>query len=134
MGKAKINFEIEEESLANAKAFVAKHGGSLNNLVSSLFDSLGQIERARGPAADPATRILLEASAGKISIMEAASQLRLPDAGYVLQRLARENLPMPRLADSDLDGLASESLEALRDCLKQPTPITKRRKALAVVK
>lgn len=38
MGKAKINFEIEEESLANAKAFVAKHGGSLNKLVSSLLN------------------------------------------------------------------------------------------------
>ena len=134
MGKAKINFEIEEESLANAKAFVAKHGGSLNKLVSSLFNSLGQNERARGPATDPAIGILLEVSAGKISITEAAAQLKLPDAGYVLQGLARENLPLPRLTKSELDRQASASREALRDCLVQPAPVAKKRKALAIVK
>ena len=39
MPKAKINFEIEEEDLANAKAYVARHGGSLNKLVAALFAS-----------------------------------------------------------------------------------------------
>ncbi|HSV45038.1 MAG TPA: hypothetical protein VLJ58_04520 [Ramlibacter sp.] len=134
MAKAKINFEVEEESLANAKAFVAKHGGSLNKLVSSLFASLGQDERARAPAIDPATGVLLQVSAGKLSLMEAAAQLKLPDAGYVLQRLASENLPLPRLTESELDRQAAESLEALGDCLIKTAPAAKRRKSIASAK
>ena len=133
MAKAKINFEIEEESLANAKAFVARHGGSLNKLVSSLFDSLGQTERANALAKDPAIGILLEASAGKISIMEAAAQLQLPDGGYVLQRLAREKLPLPRLTQAERDRQAAESLAALSDCQIQPAPVARRRNVRAAV-
>jgi hypothetical protein len=128
MAKAKINFEIEADSLANAKAFVARHGGSLNKLVSSLFASLGEEERKRGPAQNPATAVLIDVSLGKISIMEAAAQLELPDAGYVLQMLAREKLPLPRLQSSELERQASESIEALRDCLVAPMERTKRRR------
>ena len=96
MDKAKINFEIDPHSLVNAKAYVARHGGSLNKLVSSLFASLGRDERLQAPAIDPAKRVLLDASAGKISIMEATTRLALPDAGYLLRRLADEGLPLPR--------------------------------------
>ena len=119
MSKAKINFEIEQESLANAKAYVAKHGGSLNKLVSSLFAGLGQDERLGTPAIDPAKRVLLDVSAGKISIMEAAQLLELPDAGYVLHRLRDERLPLPKLSESEVQRQAADSLEALRATMRK---------------
>ena len=134
MMKAKINFEIEQESLANAKAYVAKHGGSLNKLVSSLFSSLGQDERLRAPAVDPAKKVLLEASSGKISIMEAAALLQLPDAGYVLRRLADERLPLPKLTDEEVHRQASESLEALKQTLIKPVADSGKRKAATTVR
>ena len=93
MGKAKIGFEVDERDLANAKAFVAKNGGSLNKLVSALFASLGHAEASNAPALDPSTKILMSASIGEISIMEAARLLDVPDAGYVLHRLADHGFP-----------------------------------------
>ena len=137
MDKAKINFEIDPHSLVNAKAYVARHGGSLNKLVSSLFASLGRDERLQAPAIDPAKRVLLDASAGKISILEATTRLALPDAGYLLRRLADEGLPLPRLADDDVQAQAADSLAALKECLapaaKSARHVTKR-KAVTVVK
>jgi hypothetical protein len=127
MTKAKINFEIDEEILANAKAYVAKNGGSLNKLVTSLFATLDQDERMRGSAINPATKVLLDVSAGKISILEAAARLELPDAGYVLHRLAQDKLPLPRLSESELESLASESFDALSECMIRPAPKAKRR-------
>lgn len=135
MSTAKINFEIDQESLANAKAYVAKHGGSLNKLVASLFASLGQDERLNAPAIDPAKRVLLDASAGRISIVEAAALLGLPDAGYVLRRLADERLPPPRLADSEVRRQADESLDALKESLlTKPAASGRKRKAAAASK
>jgi len=118
--KAKINFEVDEESLSNAKAYVAKHGGSLNKLVSTLFASLGQDERLRAPVPDPAKKILLDLSSGKVSLLEATRQLALPDAGYTLRRLADEGLPLPRLPDDVTRRQAQASLEALAACLVAP--------------
>lgn len=132
MSKAKINFELEEDVLSNAKAYVAKHGGSLNKLVSSLFASLGQDERALAPVADPAKRTLLELSSGKVSLLEATRLLGLPDAGYTLRRLADEGLPPPRLPAEWVRQQAEESLEAMRsDALPSGGPKTPRRKAAA---
>jgi hypothetical protein len=76
--KAKINFEVDEESLSNAKAYVAKHGGSLNKLVTSLFASLGQDERLLSPVPDPAKKTLLDLSSGKVSLSEATRLLACP--------------------------------------------------------
>ena len=44
MSKSKVNLDIEQEHLANAKSFVARHGGSLNELVTDYFASLGRDE------------------------------------------------------------------------------------------
>ncbi len=121
--RAKINFEVDQTSLANAKAYVARHGGSLNKLVSSLFASLGQEDRLTTAALDPTRRVLLDASAGKISVVDAAERLGLPDAGYVLQRLADHGLPLPRLTDDEIGRQAAESFDALSECLSAPTPV-----------
>jgi hypothetical protein len=118
--KAKINFEVDEESLSNAKAYVAKHGGSLNKLVTSLFASLGQDERLLSPVPDPAKKILLDLSSGKVSLSEATRLLALPDAGYTLRRLADEGLPLPRLPDEVARRQAQASLDALSACLVAP--------------
>ena len=134
MAKAKINFEIDEEILANAKAFVARNGGSLNKLVTALFATLDQDERMRGSAIDPATSVLLDASAGKISILEAASRLNLPDAGYVLQRLTAEKLPLPRLSELELEKLAAESFDALSECKILPAATAKKRRPMSAAK
>lgn len=112
MSKAKINFEIEEEDLANAKAYVARHGGSLNKLVGALFSQLGQ--RLDAPDIDPAKKILLDLSCGKISLMEATRLLGLQDAGYTLHLMSEEGLPMKRLSEETIKRQAAESLEAMR--------------------
>ncbi|MHB1620500.1 MAG: hypothetical protein ACYCTY_11065 [Sulfuricella sp.] len=115
MGKMKINFEIEEEILANAKSYVARHGGSLNKLVSALFSQLGQ--RLDAPAIDPSKKILLDLSCGKISLMEATRRLGVQDAGYTLHLIAEEGLPMKRLSEETVRRQAAEALEAMRECL-----------------
>ena len=122
MGKAKIGFEVDEDDLVNAKAFVATHGGSLNKLVSALFASLGRAENDRKPSIDPATSVLMAVSAGKISIMEAARRLELPDAGYVFHRLAGASLPLPRLSAADLKHQLASAKNALDACLVEPIP------------
>ena len=122
MGKAKIGFEVDEHDLANAKSFVARHGGSLNKLVSALFASLGQDEINRTPAIDPATRILMDVSVGKISIMEGARQLELQDAGHLFHRLAEAGLPLPRLSKEVVSHQLAQAKDALDACLAEPLP------------
>lgn len=120
MGKAKIGFEVDEVDLANAKAYVAKHGGSLNKLVSALFASLGREGERNPPALDPATSTLLAVSMGNLSIMEAARQLDLPDAGYVLHLLAEKKFPLPRLSHDFVKEQLNQARSALDACLVEP--------------
>ncbi len=117
MGKAKIGFEVDEGDLARARAYVARHGGSLNKLVSALFASLGREEQDHLPALDPTTSTLLAVSMGTMSIMDAARKLDLPDAGHVFHLLADKNLPLPRLPDDFVKKQLKEARNALEDCL-----------------
>jgi hypothetical protein len=127
MGKAKIGFEVDEDDLANAKAFVARHGGSLNKLVSALFASLGKDEARRSPAIDPAMRVLLSVSMGKISIMEGARQLELQDAGHLFLRLEEAGLPLPHLSKEEVNRQLAEARDALDACLVEPVSVDKNR-------
>lgn len=120
MRKAKINFEIEQEDLANAKAYIARHGGSLNRLVSAFLASLGSEECLNAPATDQSRRILLEVSTGKFSLVNAAVVLGLVDAGYVLHRLREERLPLPRLSEIDVRRQSESSIDAFKECLLTP--------------
>ncbi|PHV05816.1 hypothetical protein CSQ96_19090 [Janthinobacterium sp. BJB412] len=120
MGKGKIDFEVDEQLLANARAFVAKHGGSLDELVSAFLASLGREEKEREPALDSSTSVLMAVSSGRISIMEAARQLELPDAGYVFQRLAAMGLPLPRLSEEFTRQQLEQARNALDGCLVEP--------------
>ena len=126
MTKAKINFEIEEEDLAYAKAYVAKHGGSLNKLVAALFASLAADERQNSPAVDPGIEALLKYSAGKLSLVDTAYSLGLPDAGYVLRRMEQESIPLPRLTQAEITRQAGNSLEALKACMTDSAPAKRR--------
>ena len=126
MGKAKIGFEVDEDDLANAKAFVARHGGSLNKLVSALFASLGENETRRSPAIDPATRVLLNVSIGKISIMEGTRQLELQDAGHLFLQLEEAGLPLPRLSKEEVRRQLAEAKDALDACLIEPARVERK--------
>lgn len=117
MSKVKIGFEVDEVDLAKAKAYVARHGGSLNKLVSAFFASLGREDVARLPALESATSILISVSTGKISVMEAARQLELPDAGYVFHLLADKGLPLPRLPEDFVQTQIDDARSALDACL-----------------
>lgn len=137
MAKAKINFEIEQEILANAKAYVATHGGSLNKLVSSFFSTLGAPERANAPLPNPATRVLMEVSTGDMSLVDGARMLGVQDAGYVLHMLRAANLPLPRLSERDARGQADAASAAFADCLRTPdetAPLPTRKTRAAVSK
>ena len=120
MRKAKINFEIEQENLANAKAYVARHGGALNKLVSAFLASLGSEECQNAPAIDQSRMILLDVNTGKLSVVDAATALGLVDAGYVLHLLREEHLPLPRLSENDVRRQAESSIDAFKECLLTP--------------
>ena len=128
MGKAKIGFEVDEDDLAKAKAYVARHGGSLNKLVSALFASLGRDDPAEPMALDPTVKTLLATSMGKISLMEAAQQLDLPDAGYVLHLLAEKNLPLPRLPQNFVAQQLEAARGALDECLIEAASTASKRR------
>ena len=128
MGKANIGFEVDEVDLANARAYVAKNGGSLNKLVSSLFASLASNEINSRSSLDESTKILLSVSTGKISIMEATELLELPDAGYVFHLLADKGLPLPRLPEAFVKAQLDSVRNALDECLLDPVNETKHRK------
>lgn len=127
MGKSKIGFEVDEGDLALAKSYVAKHGGSLNKLVSALFASLGREEELYRPVLDQTTSTLLAVSMGTLSIMEAARKLDLPDAGYIFHLLAEKKLPLPRLPDDFVKRQLKEARSALDACLVEPEKTVKTR-------
>lgn len=128
MAKSKINFEIEQEILANAKAYVAQHGGSLNKLVSVFFSNLGKQERANAPLINPETRVLMDVSAGRISLMEGVRMLALQDAGFLLQKLREAALPLPQLSAMDASTQADAASAAFADCLLAPAASQKPQK------
>jgi hypothetical protein len=127
MAKAKINFEVDANDLANAKSYVARHGGSLNKLVSGLFASLGKSEAALRPVDDPALSVLLDVSSGVISIDEGARRLQLPDTGYIFRRLAQAHLPLPILPDAIVKAQLNAARSALDECLVEPEAKTGKR-------
>jgi hypothetical protein len=131
MGKAKIGFEVDEADLANAKSFVAKHGGSLNKLVSALFASLGKDEMNLAPPIDPSTRVLMDVSIGRISVMEGAHQLELQDAGYLFHRIAQAGLPLPRLSKELVSRQLAQAKDALDASLVESLPVGRKRSKAA---
>jgi len=125
VSKAKINFEIEERNLANAKSFAARHRVSLNKLVSAYFASLGQDE---SPALDPSMKTLLDVSLGNLSVIDAARELNLPDGGFVLHLMREARLPLPKLPDDLVRQQVEDAREALKQCLiKKDEVVSKRR-------
>lgn len=120
MGRVKVCLELDELDLAKAKAYVARQGSSLDELVSALFASLGREEVSRTPALDFSTSILISVSTGEISVIKAARQLALPDVGYVFHLLADKGLPLPRLPDDFVQMQLDITRSALDACLLVP--------------
>lgn len=117
MAKARIQFEIDQDTLANAQKYVARHGGSLDSLVAAFFRTLGAKDGASAPVPDPTTRVLLEVSSGQTALVEGARILGMQDAGHLLQRLREAGLPLPQLSESDSHALADAASTVFADCL-----------------
>ncbi len=115
MSKAKINFEIEEQVLAHAKAFASKRGVSLSKLVAAFFASLGGESEPR--AASQTQKLLADCAVGKVSIADAARELGLQDAGFLLHMMKAEGLPLPTMDPGLAKAQAEASLEALRSMM-----------------
>lgn len=125
MTKAKkINFELDERLVAQAQAFALQRGVSLTKLVAAFFASLGE---GRQPGASPGAvqKILAEVSIGKRSLVDAASELGLQDAGFLLQLMREDGLPLPSLPEELARAQADSGLSALQACLR-PRRKTKR--------
>lgn len=61
---------------------------------------------------------LAEVSTGRISAMEAASRLNLPDAGYVFRLLAEHMIDLPRLPDEVVQRQLELARSGLDACLR----------------
>ena len=129
MTTAKINFEMDRDTLANAQSFAAKNRVSLNKLVSAYFASLGHDGSSVVPV-DSRQSVLFEVSMGKISIADAARELGLGDAGHVLSLMRQLGIPITLgfLPPVFVKQQADASLEAMRSCMLplEPSPRTRK--------
>lgn len=123
MKKAKINFEVDAQNLAHAQAYAALHRVSLNKLVSAYFGSLGQHEAL--PMLDTSQKVLLDVSLGRLSLVDAAHELGLPDGGYVLQMMRDARLPLPGLPPALVKSQMDAARQALIECLIPQAPTKK---------
>jgi hypothetical protein len=120
MGKAKINFELDERLLAQAQAYAAENRTSLSKLVSAFFAQLGKKEQGLARSAMDTT--LTEVVVGKVSLADAARELGLQDAGFLLQIMREKRLPLPSIDPVEVDEMAQRSLEALKGAMR-PVPL-----------
>ena len=112
MTKAKVNFEIDEQLLARAQSFATRRRVSLSKLVTGFLASLGN--ESQGSAAPSKTqKVLAEVAVGKVSLTDAARELGLHDAGFLLHMMKEEGLPLPRLEPSVVKAQAEASFDAL---------------------
>lgn len=120
MGKAKINFELDERLLAQAQAYAAENRTSLSKLVSAFFAQLGKKEH--GPARSAMDTTLTEVVVGKVSVADAARELGLQDAGFLLQIMREKGLPLPSIDPVEVNEMAQRSFEALKTAMR-PVPL-----------
>lgn len=120
MGKAKINFELDERLLAQAQAYAAENRTSLSKLVSAFFAQLGKKEQGLARSAMDTT--LTEVVVGKVSLADAARELGLQDAGFLLQIMREKGLPLPTIDPVEVNEMAQRSFEALKSAMR-PVPL-----------
>lgn len=61
-------------------------------------------------------KILRAVSSGEMSILEAARELKLQDAGFVLRLMREANLELPRLPEEIVREQAYKARRALKEC------------------
>ena len=120
MPNTKITFELDEEVLANARAYASRGGSNLNMLVNAFLSKLSQ--HSRPPAINSQNRIFLDLSLGRISLMSATAQLGVHDAGITLRMLNEHGLPMPSLSVEEIRRQAVRAKDALSKTLISPPP------------
>jgi len=120
MGKAKINFELDERLLAQAQAYAAENRTSLGKLVSAFFAQLGKKEQGLARSAMDTT--LIEVVVGKVSLADAARELGLQDAGFLLQIMREKGLPLPTIDPVEVNEMAQRSFDALKSAMR-PVPL-----------
>jgi hypothetical protein len=118
MGKAKINFELDERVLAHAQAYAAQSRTSLSKLVSAFFAGLGNQQAAT--ARSSMDTVLTEVAVGKVSVADAARELGLQDVGYLLAIMREKKLPLPAIDPTEVDRQAHESFDALKATMRRP--------------
>ncbi len=126
MGKAKINFELDERVLAHAQAYAAQSRTSLSKLVSAFFAGLGnpQVPTTRSSM----DAVLTQVAVGKVSVADAARELGLQDAGFLLAIMREKKLPLPAIDPAEVDKQAHESFDALKATLRQDPDVPTQRR------
>lgn len=107
-----ITFAVDEHALAEAKAFAAEHGTTLNKLVNSFLASM-RTHQPR-PAVSAAQQVCLEYSLGKRTLTDAADALAMQDAGQFLALMRETGLPVPKLADDVVARQADQTYDEFR--------------------
>lgn len=125
MSKAKINFELDERVLAQAQAYASENRTSLSKLVSAFFAGLGQKKPALARSAMDKT--LTEFAVGKVSMADAARELGLQDAGFLMEIMREKGLPLPALDPFDVNEMAQRSFGALKNVMR-PAPLNSEEK------
>ena len=128
MTKAKVNFEIDEQLLARAQSFATRRRVSLSKLVTGFLASLGNESQA-GAAPSRTQKVLAEVAVGKVSLTDAARELGLQDAGFLLHMMKEEGLPLPRVEASVVKAQAEASFAALQATLLPPPKAPAKRKS-----
>jgi hypothetical protein len=121
---ANITFSIEDDVLAKAKGFAAKHAVSLNSLIAAYLSSIGQKNTAGEKSKND--EVLLAYSLGKISLMTAAQKLQVNDPGVVFALLRASGYPFPKLSDDVIDRQVDANIDFFRKALKADKPKAKK--------
>lgn len=120
MSNAQELLQVDGRGEKGSTDHVAQSGVAFDRHGSEPLVSLNATEAGVAPALDSSSQILTAVSKGHLSMLEAARQLALPDAGHVLRGMANSGLLPPRLPDELLCRQARAARKALDACFLIP--------------
>ena len=117
---ANITFSFDQDALAKAKSFAAKHAVSLNSLVAAYLDSLAGKNTAGELSRNE--QVLMAYSLGKISLMAAMQDLHVNDPGIVFALLKSSGYPFPKLSDDFIRRQVEGNIDFFRAAVGAEKP------------